>query len=519
MRPRSLPPLSRLSKSDSFLFDGAWRRFGGSMRSSWRISLLTLPVLTALGAPLKAETSALDGFAPADPAMPDFSDVAVPLPPVRPKEFTVAPVTLSFREAVRASVLERAGQTKNESLVKFYAGREGAPLFVTRDGLSAKGRATLARLALAGDDGLETPLIGKLDPAGATDPETLAQNEIEIAQAAVAYARAARGGRVEPRRLGKLITPKLALPTAYDVLEALAVARDADRALASYNPAHPSYQALRAKLAELRETTGTIAAQPANESEKRSPATLSVADVLANMERWRWLPADLGDKYIIVNVPEYRMRLVDANRVTHEARVIVGKPNTQTPVFSDMMEHIIVNPSWSIPPSIMKKEILPKLAEDPNYAARLGYQVYRSGNSISVRQPPGERNALGLIKFIFPNEHAVYLHDTPNRTLFARDQRAFSHGCVRVDQPFRLAEVLLAEQGYDEPRLRGMVGSGERMIKLAKPVPVHLTYFTVKIGENGEIEKIADIYNYDPPLKTALSTQPRASFARLGQSR
>lgn len=486
------------------------------MSSGWRISLLALPLLAALGSPVVAETESIDAFTPADPAATDFSDV-VPLPPERPKALVFAPVKLSFREAVRAAVLERAGQTKSESLLKFYADRDGAPLFVTRDGVSPKGRAVLARLALAGDDGLDVPALGKLDPAGETDPDALAQNEIAIAQAAVDYARAARGGRIDPRRLGKLITPQLALPGAFDVLEALAVARDADRALASYNPPHEGYRALRAKLAELRETTGSVQAPAPDEAGKRSPATISVTDVLVNMERWRWLPADLGERHIMVNVPEYRMRVVDNDRVTHEARVIVGKPNSQTPVFSDAMEHIIVNPSWSIPPSILKKEILPKLAEDPNYAARLGYQVYRSGKSISVRQPPGERNALGLIKFIFPNEHAVYLHDTPNRTLFARDQRAFSHGCVRVDQPFRLAEVLLAAQGYDEARLRAMVGSGERMIKLAKPLPIHITYFTLKIGENGEIERIADIYSYDPALKTALTAQPRASFAKLQQ--
>lgn len=509
--------LLRIRKSVSFGCITGLNRSEGSMVSRWRFSLLALPLLTSLGSAAYAEN--LDGFLAPEPAAPDFSDV-IPLPPERPKGLGLEPVSLSFREAVRAAVLERAALTKNESLVAFYSGRDGAPLFVTRDGLSPKGRAVLARLALAGDDGLDVPNLRKLDPAGETDAELLAQNEIEIAQAAILYARAARGGRIEPRRLGKLITPKLALPSAFDVLEALAVARDPDRALASYNPPHQGYQALRAKLADLRETTGSIDQVPANEGEKRSQATaISVADVLANMERWRWLPADLGDRYIIVNVPEYRMRVVDGARVTHESRVIVGKPNTQTPVFSDMMEHIIVNPSWGIPPSILKNEILPKLAQDPNYAARMGYQVYRSGNSISVRQPPGERNALGLVKFIFPNEHAVYLHDTPNRTLFARDQRALSHGCVRVDQPFRLAEVLLSAQGYDEAKLRSMVGSGERMIKLAQPIPVHLTYFTLTTGENGEVVKIADIYNYDVSMKTALNASPRASFARLGQSR
>jgi murein L,D-transpeptidase YcbB/YkuD len=510
--------LPHSSKSVSSAFYGVRRHTEGSMRSFWRLPLLALPILTILGVPLRAETDATENFPLIEPATPDFSDV-IPLPPARPKNLVLAPVSLSFREAVRAAILDRAAQTKNEGIAAFYVGRDGAPLFVTRDGISAKGRAVLARLALSGDDGLDTPVLSKLDPSGETDPDALAQVEIDMAQAAIAYARAARGGRLEPRKLGKLITPSLALPSAFNVLETLAVARDTDRALLSYNPPHEGYRALRAKLAELRETTGTIDTPTVTDGKKPAPAPISVADVLANMERWRWLPADLGERHIIVNVPEYRLRLIDQDRVTHESRVIVGKPNTQTPVFSDVMEHIIVNPSWSIPPSILRNEILPKLAQDPDYAAKLGYQVYRSGKSISVRQPPGERNALGLVKFMFPNEHAVYLHDTPNRSLFARDQRAFSHGCVRVDQPFRLAEFLLAAQGYDEPRLRGMVGSGERMVKLAKPVPVHLTYFTLKIGENGQIERVADIYNHDPGLKTALATQGRASYARLGQAR
>ena len=133
------------------------------------------------------------------------------------------------------------------------------------------------------------------------------------------------------------------------------------------------------------------------------------------MERWRWLPADMGRRHIWVNVPEFRLRLVADGRPIHEARVIVGKPETPTPLFSDTMEHAIVNPSWNVPPSILKNEFY----SDPAYAASRGYQVdpHRNGG-ISVRQPPGERNALGFIKFMFPNQHAVYLHDTPNRSLF-----------------------------------------------------------------------------------------------------
>jgi murein L,D-transpeptidase YcbB/YkuD len=226
---------------------------------------------------------------------------------------------------------------------------------------------------------------------------------------------------------------------------------------------------------------------------------------ITNMERWRWLPGDLGKFHVFVNVPDFQLKVVADNAVVHQTRVIVGKPQTQTPIFSDEMEHMIVNPSWGVPASILKKEFLPKMATDPDYAARRGFQVVRSGNSISIRQPPGERNALGFIKFIFPNQHAVYLHDTPNRNLFGSDVRAFSHGCVRVDKPFALAERLLAPStGQSEQQLRGMIGRGERMIKLTEKIPVHLTYFTVFVDESGVVQQRRDLYGHDARVKSAL---------------
>ena len=236
----------------------------------------------------------------------------------------------------------------------------------------------------------------------------------------------------------------------------------------------------------------------------RSLRGLGTADVIANMERWRWLPQDLGERHIMVNLPDFSLRLVEGGRTIHRARVIVGKAETQTPVFSHRMEHVVVNPSWHIPPSIMKNEILPGLARDPGYAARRGYEVVRRGNTISVRQPPGERNALGFIKFMFPNQHSVYLHDTPSRGLFSADRRAFSHGCVRVDQPFRLAEFVLGDQGYTEERLRRLIGSGERTIKLTRFLPVHLGYFTVFVDEDGQLQRREDLYGHDGRVKTAL---------------
>jgi len=231
-----------------------------------------------------------------------------------------------------------------------------------------------------------------------------------------------------------------------------------------------------------------------------------VGMLIANMERWRWLPPELGRTHIFVNIPEFRLQMMEGGARVFETRIIVGKPERQTPVFSDKLEFLVVNPSWHIPPTILRKDVLPKLAADPTYAARMGYQVIRNGNSISVRQPPGERNALGHVKFMFPNAHAVYLHDTPGRHLFRSEIRAFSSGCVRVDQPFALAEhLLLKRQGLNERQLRAMIGSGERTIRLTEAVPVHLAYFTLSVDENGALVSKPDLYGHDSRIRRAFS--------------
>lgn len=393
----------------------------------------------------------------------------------------------------------------------------------------------------------------------------LAEAELKLAVSAVLYARDARGGRIDLSRLSSLITPKLELPAADAVLARLAGAPDTDAALGSYNPSHAGYRALRAKLSELRAArpSGTpmvrVPQGPALKVGMRDPrvplirarfgvgpaggdetaydertasavadfqrekgltpngvltrqtiAALSgpsparvEGDLIANMERWRWLPSDLGTRHIAVNIPEFRLRIMDGTKVVHQTRVVVGKPETQTPVFSGVMEYAIVNPSWNVPPSILKKEFLPQMALDPFYAEKKGYQVIRHGNTISVRQPPGERNALGFIKFMFPNQHAVYLHDTPSRSLFSADRRAFSHGCVRVDQPFQLADQVLG-RAWSESRLKSLIGRGERTINLPERLPVHLTYFTIVVDDRGDLRTLDDLYGHNRRVRAAL---------------
>ena len=246
--------------------------------------------------------------------------------------------------------------------------------------------------------------------------------------------------------------------------------------------------------------------------------------ILVNMERWRWLPRQLGQTHIFVNVPEFTARIFRDGQVIHETRVITGSKANPSPIFSDEMDHIIVNPSWNVPLSIASKEMLPKLQQDPTYLERQGFQVLDVSSkrpviidstsvdwfatnmkTLRIRQPPGEGNALGHIKFMFPNKHSVYLHDTPTRGLFAKDMRALSHGCIRVQDPFSLADVLLEDTAFNGAKLKGMVGgSQERRIDLAHKVPIHIAYFTAEVLADGSFLTRPDVYGTDKKMKAAL---------------
>jgi murein L,D-transpeptidase YcbB/YkuD len=462
----------------------------------------------------------------------------------------------------------RLAPPDREALSAYYAGAE-QPLAWARDGAwSNAAHAAIARLKAADEDGLDPAAYPLPDMSLHKDSASAqwAAADLKLSAAVIRYARDARGARIEPSRLSALVTPKLALPQVAEVLGQVSSARDAGAALASYNPPHEGYRALREQLAKLRAShpsqpsvrlpkgpalkvgmtdprvplirarfnlakdadetvydARVASAVAAFQKEKGLPtngilnaqtvAALSgpslarrEAELISNMERWRWLPADLGQRHIMVNVPEYRLKLMDAGEVAHETRVIVGNEKSQTPIFSEAMKYLVVNPSWTIPPSIMKKEILPALANDPSYAARKGYKVIRRNGRITVQQPPGERNALGYVKFMFPNDHAVYLHDTPNRNLFSASKRALSHGCVRVDKPFELADEIFRQDGkWDGKKLRGLVGKGERYVHLSSPLPVHLAYFTLSADESGAIRTFEDIYGLDRKVRAALN--------------
>ena len=244
--------------------------------------------------------------------------------------------------------------------------------------------------------------------------------------------------------------------------------------------------------------------------------------ILANMEQWRWMPEDMGSTYVNVNIPEFTVRVVKNGAVIHSERVVTGKHDTQTPIFSDMMRTVVFQPSWNVPESIKILELLPALRSGRNPIEGRGLVMQRNGHDVNVwdvdwerqdirnfhiYQPPGDANVLGIVKFLFPNKHSVYLHDTPSKNLFNEKVRMFSHGCMRVRNPVQLAEVIMAEdKGWDKAKVNEMITTGpeDHDVALDKPIPVHVTYFTVWVEDNGELKTFPDVYGHEQRIKLGL---------------
>ncbi len=243
--------------------------------------------------------------------------------------------------------------------------------------------------------------------------------------------------------------------------------------------------------------------------------------IALNMERLRWMPRDFGRMHFLANQPAYELYLVRDGRTVWKTRIIIGKPTNQTAFFSDEMELVVFNPYWGVPQSIITKEMLPKLLRDPSWLDRQGYELTDTrGRRLSssavdwgsyvgsrrvpfnVRQPPGRKNALGHIKFLFPNSHSIYMHDTPSRSLFKRKRRAFSHGCVRVQDPLTMAELVT---GLDRSTIENKIDSGRNeQLRLKRKIPVHLAYFTAWPDDSGRIHFYPDVYGRDRLLQTAI---------------
>ncbi|MEN0087470.1 MAG: L,D-transpeptidase family protein [Pseudomonadota bacterium] len=266
---------------------------------------------------------------------------------------------------------------------------------------------------------------------------------------------------------------------------------------------------------------------PATRGAMNISAQARVEQLTVNLERWRWLPRSLGQRHVLVNQAGFELFLVEDGQTTDNRRVIVGKPFHKSPMFSDEISYAEFNPTWTMPPSIAGRSYLPKLRANPGYFDDNGYKLYTSWNSgaptmssrtvnwdavsekrfpYRVVQTPGPRNALGQVKFMFPNDFAVYLHDTPSRELFSRTSRTFSSGCIRVEKPLEFAQRLFGpDQGMSQRQIDNIVGSRQtKRISLKRKVPVHLTYFTTWVNDEGVPQFFEDVYKRDAPVSAIL---------------
>ncbi len=505
----------------------------------------------------------------------------------------IAPPETALARVIKTGLKEnldearRGGVEDALKLYYFYGSRHFEPLWLDEksDGTvtwSLNAKKLMEAFYKADYSGLNP--VDYLDPdfqipPSAAEPNELAALETRFSDAALKYAHDLHSGSIDPRRVSSSITERPPSFDAADTLKALATADDPATVLASLEPQHREYKALKSLLADyingkieqaeaipdgkmlrpgmedprlplLRKRLklpepdsdplvyddATIAAIESFQQSQDllvdgivGPATVaalnggeaaSEGDIVANMERWRWMPEDMGSYYVEVNIPEFRLAILDKGNVTYTTRVVTGKPGHETPIFSDEIEMIVVNPYWNVPSSIAVNEIGPKLISNPGYIDRNNMELLYGGkivdaaavdwsstsvNNFSIRQRPGVSNALGSIKFLFPNRHNVYLHDTPSKSLFARSYRAFSHGCVRVQNPWDFADALLAhESKVTLAALESERGGREQWNTLGQHIPVHLVYFTLRVDQDGTVRSYGDVYGINAKVKQML---------------
>lgn len=249
---------------------------------------------------------------------------------------------------------------------------------------------------------------------------------------------------------------------------------------------------------------------PAILKELNVPAQVRLQQILMNMERMRWMPNQpKSDNLIVVNIPEFVLHMYEGSKKVWDMNVVVGKEGHNTTMFTGDLNQVVFSPHWNVPPSIVKNEILPAMSRNPDYLASQNMEITGDeGGLPKIRQKPGGENALGQVKFLFPNSFNIYFHDTPSKSLFDRDKRAYSHGCIRLSDPFKMAQYLLRNQPEWSPeRIMDAMNSGEeKFVKVKNPVPVFITYYTAWVDERGQLNFRDDIYDHDQKLAKKMFT-------------
>ena len=364
-------------------------------------------------------------------------------------------------------------------------------------------------------EAFDLPSAGEL-----TTPEDQATDEIKLSLAVLKYARHARGGRISPASLGKLIDQRPNLEDPRTLLSEIAASSDPAALLRTLHPGHDQFARLRETLSKARSEASARGWTPDD--------IHAVQLLIVNMERWRWMPSELGSYYVWSNIPAFTVRVVKHGQVIYVERSVVGQLKYPTTVFSAPMRSIVFNPKWVVPETIKREDLHPRLRYrgifgQPDISVLRQYQLsvsYRGEpvdastvdwdraniHQYMFTQPPGPNNVLGKLKFNFPNRHAIYMHDTLQTELFDDAVRSGSHGCIRVREPERLATLLLAEdKGWAEQQVKAMLATAnDSVVPLNRAVPVHLTYFTAVVDEQGKLQTLDDVYGIDDRMAQAL---------------
>ena len=472
-------------------------------------------------------------------------DVASPQPQAADAAQTPAsadPVVAGIRAKLGDPAIRKdANQADLAALEAFYAERT-SPLWVTEMGFSARAQAALFEIGEAEDWGLD-PASFELPPADALPrtPEEQAIAEIKLDLAILKYARFARGGRLNPPEVSELFDQVPSLRDPKSVLAEIESAEAPDAYLHSLHPKHEQFQRLREALLKARGKGDEVpapeeAAKPVEDAKKpedakKAAAAKKPADkerdikrLVINMERWRWMPEDLGSVYVWNNSPEYMLYVMKDGKPIYADKTLVGTINYATPVFSADMKTIVFNPDWIAPETVVKENVWPHLRER-NYSILRVHklQVSYNGNRIdparvdwnrvnplsyTFLQKAGPGNNLGKIKFLYPNRHTVYMHDTlpVRKKYFKTASRVVGHECVRMEKPQAFAEVLLAEdKGWSAAQVKELWDKGNNSaVTIERSLPVHMVYFTSVADDKGKVASFADVYGLDRKLAAAL---------------
>jgi L,D-transpeptidase YcbB len=419
---------------------------------------------------------------------------------------------------------EIADQT---ALTAFYAARDGAGLWMTDTSVTPKALALMTEIKNADAYGLDAndfrlPTLPESDTASLTT-EAAADAELQLSLAALKYARFARGGRIaDPaEQLNTNLDRRPQWIDAKVILEQLAASNEPDAVLRGLHPKHPQFEKLRQLYVSALPNAGAKGGAKAG-----APLSAAAKRLRTNMEMWRWMNEDMGAMHVLNNIPEFMQYVYKDGQIIRAEKIVAGMLDKQSSIFSRPLKHVVLRPAWRVPESIKVKELWPSLIRGGGLMRQYGLQLESKDGkpldwhkidwakadirSYEVTQPPGPKSVLGQVKFSFPSQHTIYMHDTPDKWMFRSSQRTLSHGCLRVWKPMELAEIVLKEdKGWDKAKIAELNRSGplNNEVTIEKRIPIHLVYFTAWVADDGRMKIFGDIYGHEKRVTQALDGQ------------